>query len=129
VQNKKSYGQYPSNIVEGNKAEDEFINIRGENILRKANKTENIYEHWDVLDKEFGRVDVKASKRKYRGGPIDYSIHWWEFINVVGKKGWGVPNSLQRYIALRLEDRFILINPSVVNPILQSKCTEHFKGP
>ena len=54
--NTKSY-------LEGTSAEQEFAALRGDNYVRKSTKDEDIHEHWDVLDKEFGRVDVKAAKR------------------------------------------------------------------
>lgn len=120
---------YFSSIKEGMSAEEEFIALRGDNFVRKADRKEDWYEHWDVLDKELGHIDVKAAKRKYRNGPIDYSIHWWEFKNVSGRQGWGVPNKVDRFIALRLEDRFILVDPRKVNDVLLSKCTQHFRGP
>jgi hypothetical protein len=120
--------KYTSSFQEGTVAEQEFTDLRQDNFIRRATRTEDINEHWDVLDKEFGKVDIKAGKRKYRGGPIDYSIHWWEFKNVVGKPGWGSPNKEKRFIAFRLEDKFILVDPNKVNNLLEEKCTEHYRG-
>jgi hypothetical protein len=120
--------KYKSSFNEGNQTEQEFIELRGENFVRRATRSEDMTQHWDVLDKVFGHVDVKAPKRKYRGGPIDYSIHWWEFKNVTGRIGWGSPNGIERFIAFRLEDRFILVNPDKVNPLLLEKCKSHYRG-
>lgn len=120
--------KYKKSFFEGNKAEEEFIKLRGDNFIRKADRSEDMKQHWDVLDKEFGKVDIKAPKRRERGGEIDYSIHWWEFKNVLGNLGWGSPNGTDRYIAFRIKDKFILVDPSVVNPILETKCTEYFRG-
>ena len=43
---------------EGTEAEQEFIKLRGDNFIRPATRDENIFEHWDVLDKKFGKIDV-----------------------------------------------------------------------
>lgn len=112
---------------EGNKAEDLFIELRGDKFLRKANTAENIHEHWDVLDAEFGRVDVKAPKRKNRAGPLDYTI-WWELKNVRGRVGWGSPNGIERYIALQCETAFHLINPDHIIDEINQRCTGEGKG-
>ena len=47
-----------SSIREGTAAEKEFIKLRGDNFVRSATREEDIFEHWDVLDKDFGKVDV-----------------------------------------------------------------------
>ena len=118
---------------EGTAAEREFITLRGDNFIREANWNENVNEHWDVLDKEFGRVDVKAAKRKYRNGPIDYTI-WWELKtvkrppNYESAKGWGVPNDIDRYIAIKTEECFCLIKPEKIIDILREKCKKHYRG-
>ena len=61
-------------VTEGTDAEKHFISLRGSNFIRKSTREEDIHEHWDVLDKEFGRIDVKAAKRMFRGGDIDHTI-------------------------------------------------------
>jgi len=120
--------KYTKSFQFGTETEQEFINLRGNNFIREASRSENMNEHWDVEDKEFGKVDIKAPKRKNRNGPINYDIHWWEFTNVNGKPGWGTPNGIKRFIALRLKDKFILVDPEKVNPLLKDKCTSHYKG-
>ena len=120
--------KYKNSFVEGTTTEQEFIKLREKTFVRKATRVEDIYQHWDILDSELGKIDVKAAKRRYRGGPVDYSIHWWEFKNVQGRNGWGSPNDTNRYIAFRIEDSFILVNPEKINPILELKCTEHYRG-
>ena len=62
------------NMAQGDKAEQEFIRLRGDNFIRKATFDEDVNEHWDVLDKEFGKVDVKSGKRRSHKGPVDYTI-------------------------------------------------------
>lgn len=118
---------------EGTKAELEFISLRGDNFIREATRNENINEHWDVLDKEFGKVDVKAAKRKYRKGPINYTI-WWELLTVrrppdwKPQEGWGVPNGIDRLIAVRAEKKFYLIKPENIIEDLRERCKEYFRG-
>lgn len=122
-----------SSVIEGTSAEQEFIKLRGDCFIRKSTKEEDIHQHWDILDEEFGRVDVKAAKRKFRGGPIDYTI-WWELRTVKRPpdwkptKGWGVPNEFDRFIAVRSPDGFHLVNPANIIDDLRKRCTEYFRG-
>ena len=58
--------KYNRSFQEGVYTEQEFISLREDNFIRKASRNEDIHEHWDVLDKEFGKVDIKAPKRQYR---------------------------------------------------------------
>ena len=103
--------------TEGTAAECEFIYLRGSFILRRATRDEDINEHWDVLDSEFGRVDVKAAKRRHRNGVVDFTV-WWELMTVNRPPdnkpciGWGIPNEVERFIAVRIAEGFYLINPS-----------------
>lgn len=103
--------------MEGTEAENEFITLRGDCFLRRATRSEDMNEHWDILDSEYGRVDVKAAKRRHRGGNVDFTI-WWEFMTVNRPPdnkpciGWGIPNQVERFVAVRAADGFYLINPS-----------------
>ena len=122
-----------SSIREGTVAEKEFIKLRGNNFVRHATRDEDIFEHWDVLDKEFGKVDVKAAKRFKRRGPVDYTI-WWELRTVKRPpdwkptKGWGVPNGIDRFVAVRAKEAFYLLDPSDIIDDLRKRCTDYFKG-
>ena len=122
-----------SSIREGTVAEKEFIKLRGNNFVRHATRDEDIFEHWDVLDKEFGKVDVKAAKRFERRGPVDYTI-WWELRTVERPpdwkptKGWGVPNGIDRFVAVRAKEAFYLLDPSDIIDDLRKRCTDYFKG-
>ena len=122
-----------SSIREGTVAEKEFIKLRGNNFVRHATRDEDIFEHWDVLDKEFGTVDVKAAKRFERRGPVDYTI-WWELRTVKRPpnwkptKGWGVPNGIDRFVAVRAKEAFYLLDPSDIIDDLRKRCTYYFKG-
>jgi len=121
------------NMAQGDKAEQEFIRLRGDNFIRKATFDEDVNEHWDVLDKEFGKVDVKSGKRRSHKGPVDYTI-WWELRTVKRppdnkpKEGWGVPNGIERLIAVRSEDSFYLIDPEDIIEDLRARCSYKNKG-
>ena len=125
--------KYNRSFQEGAYTEQEFISLREDNFIRKANRKEDIHEHWDVLDKEFGKVDIKAAKRFERRGPVDYTI-WWELRTVKRPpnwkptKGWGVPNGIDRFVAVRAKDFFYLLDPSNIIHDLRKRCTEYFKG-
>lgn len=120
-------------VYEGTAAEKEFVELRKDFFVRKSTRDEDIFQHWDVLDSEYGKVDVKAAKRFERKGPIDYTI-WWELRTVKRPpdwkptKGWGVPNGIDRLIAVRGADRFYLINPEDIIDDLRKRCTDYFKG-
>jgi hypothetical protein len=104
---------------QGEKAEALFRRLRAEKIERIASDLENRDEHWDVLDAEFGRVDVKSAKRLHRTGEIDYTI-WWELKTVKrpplnqSQRGWGVGNGIRRFVAVRLPEGFYLMSPEEV---------------
>ena len=120
-------------MAQGNQAEQEFIKLRGKNFIRKATFDEDVNEHWDVLDKEFGKVDVKSGKRRSHKGPVDYTI-WWELRTVKRPpnwkptKGWGVPNGIDRFVAVRAKEAFYLLDPSDIIDDLRKRCTDYFKG-
>jgi hypothetical protein len=117
-------------MTNGIGAEIEFAELRGDLIIRRATPDENMNEHWDMLDAEFGRVDVKAAKRKYRGGPVDYTM-WWELRTVkrpTPQKGWGIPNDIDRLIALRSQQGFHLVRPEDIIDDLRVRCREYFRG-
>jgi hypothetical protein len=114
----------------GKEAEDRFVRLRGQHIIRRATAREDTDEHWDVLDDEFGRIDVKSAKRMHRGGEIDYTV-WWELQTVPRvmdgdmekkpRRGWGVGNGVRRYIAVCLYDGFYLLSPEEIASDLRLK--------
>lgn len=85
-------------IAMGDRAELSFRQLRGDKIVREATRDENIYEHWDLLDSELGRLDVKSHKVKDRRGNVP--AIWWEVTNVRGNPGWGRVNKVERLIAI-----------------------------
>jgi hypothetical protein len=111
-------------------AEIMFAELRGDLILRRATTDENMNEHWDLLDAEFGKVDVKAPKRLYRGGPVDYTM-WWELRTVnrpMPQAGWGIPNGVDRLIALSSPAGFHLVDPADIIHDLRVRCREYYRG-
>jgi hypothetical protein len=122
-----------NSFKEGSEAEQEFIALRGDSIIRRSTKKEDIQEHWDVLDKEFGKIDVKAAKRKYRNGQVDGTI-WWELTTVkrpphwTSTDGWGVPNGIDRYVAIKTHDYFYLVKPEKVIDKIREKCKDYYRG-
>jgi hypothetical protein len=121
-------------VIEGDSAENEFANLRKDTFVRLATKEENIFEHWDLMDSELGRIDVKAPKRKHRGGDIDFHI-WWELKTVKrppkwqSVPGWGVPNGIDRLIAIRHTDAYYLINPEDIIEDLRQRCRDYSRKP
>ena len=116
----------------GESAESKFIDIIGDSFIRRADRKEDIHEHWDVLfelDGKETKVDIKGAKKNLRSdSQVDNDIHFWEFKNVAGKKGWGVPSEVERLIAFEVADGFILVNPSDIFEPLQKKCSEAGEG-
>ena len=71
---------------DGESAEQKFAAVLSN--VDTASMIENIHEHWDLKDKKF-KYDVKSMKRWNRSDkdPTD-RIHFIEFKNVRGHKGW-----------------------------------------
>jgi hypothetical protein len=119
-------------VEEGRLAETEFVLLRDDKFVRFATREEDIMEHWDVLDSELGKVDVKAPKRKYRGGDTDHHI-WWELRTVKRppngetSKGWGVPNGIDRLIAIRHIDAYYLLKPEDIIDDLRLRCKDYHR--
>ena len=80
------------------------------NIFKNAewsSENEDIFDHIDVRIGSI-TVDVKGIKRiNMKDAAPDPSIHWVEFQNVLGKKGWIYGKA--EYIAFELIDEFLLI--------------------
>jgi len=108
--------------------EQRFIDMIGDSFIRKASKTEDRNEHWDILC-EHGRIDVKGMKKSNRSdAKTNADIHFYEFRNVGGNSGWGLPNEVERMIAFETEEDFILVNPEDIYEPLIQKCSKHGEG-
>ena len=90
-----------------NKTEIEFSNLV--NFTREATKHENIYLHFDLIMDDVIKVDVKQMKKRNRTDAIeDPTIHFVEFQNVRGDKGWIYGKA--DYIAFEQPDYFIMVD-------------------
>ena len=120
--NTKSYN-------EGMSAESRFLTLLGsDRFIRVATRSEDRGEHWDVLT-TIGKVDVKGKKRNKRNDAnADPDIHYYEFRNVAGNIGWGIPTDIDRVIAFEAEEGFILVRPEDVYYPLLDKCARNGGG-
>lgn len=90
-----------------NKTEIEFSKLV--NFTREATKHENIYCHFDIVMDDSIKVDVKQLKKRNRTDAAeDPSIHFVEFQNVNGDKGWLYGQA--DYIAFEQPDCFIMVD-------------------
>ena len=55
---------------------------------RKANRFEDMREHWDYAIENVGKVEVRSIKCARRGGKPDPSLFYFETKCVGGGKGW-----------------------------------------
>ena len=97
---------------EGTEAEKLFLKTAIKykyEIIRKADPSEDMFQHWDFLiknkDYEF-KVDVKAHKHIYRNGPLLKDWFWIEWKNVRGSDGW--INGMADLIAFQYNNYFYL---------------------
>jgi len=112
----------------GLETEERFIKMLGKSFIRKATRMEDIYQHWDVLTSE-GKVDVKGMKKVNRkDSKVDPDMHFYEFKNVKGDNGWGVPNDVTRMIAFEVKDGFILVDPEQVFTKIMARCSGYGYG-
>ena len=86
-------GRYTLEERNGQYAEKQFQDVAKLNgyTVAIASVSSNIVDHIDMVLSGHGRkiaVDVKARKKKHRGGAYDDSVIWVEFHNVRGNQGW-----------------------------------------
>ena len=100
----------------GDEAENKFVQIskRRGYLLKKANKKQDMYEHWDYqITRNIPLtgsclVDIKAAKRINRNNDNpDYDWTWVEIRNVRGDDGW--LKGKADYIAFEQKDHFIIV--------------------
>jgi hypothetical protein len=90
-----------------NKTEIQFSKLV--NFTREATKHENIHSHFDLIIDGNIKVDVKQLKKRNRTDSLeDPTIHFVEFQNVNGNKGWIYGEAT--YIAFEQPDCFIMVN-------------------
>ena len=102
-------------MVRGKKAEKEYASIYNENIVDWPTEKEDIKEHWDV---KIGgkKIDVKAIKKS------DENIHFIEFRNVQGKKGWLYGDA--DGFAFETEDYWIEVKKMDLQDFIHKKCID-----
>jgi len=120
---------YTKSYNEGKDAESRFITLLGnDRFIRVATRAEDRGEHWDVLT-TIGKIDVKGKKRNKRNDAnADPDIHYYEFKNVAGNIGWGIPTDIDRIIAFEAEEGFILVRPEDIYYPLLDKCARNGGG-
>ena len=108
-------------IADGKKAEKKLKELFTNTV--KANKKQDIFEHWDLqveINGEMVKVDVKALKRTNRNDTeVDENIHWVEIRNVRGNKGWLYGDS--GLIAFETKDYFIFVGTLKLRRFLERK--------
>jgi hypothetical protein len=74
-------------LAEGKKVEQEFAKVLSLPIF--SSKKEDIEDHWDVMDSDGYRYDVKGMKKRRRSdSDVNPDWHWIEIRNVNGDDGW-----------------------------------------
>ena len=90
--------------------------------FKEATKEENIYKHID-LTVDGMKVDVKGMKRVNRwDDKFNPTIHWIEFQNVHGNKGWIYGEA--DYIAFEQPNEFIMIERETLLQWCREKITD-----
>jgi hypothetical protein len=78
---------WEKSMADGKSGEQRFASILTSPVF--ATKEQDINEHWDVMDADGNRYDVKIMKRYRRSDPAPTDrLHYVELRNVLGKNGW-----------------------------------------
>ena len=106
-------------MARGKRAEKEYASIYNKNIVEWPTEEEDIQEHWDV---KIGgkKIDVKAIKKN------DENIHFVEFRNVQGKKGWLYGDA--DGFAFETEDYWIEVKKDKLQEMAHEKCMDKVMG-
>lgn len=95
------------------------------NLFRNAEwstENEDIFEHIDVCVGEM-KIDIKGLKRvNIKDAEVNPDIHWIEFQNVIGKKGWIYGGA--SHIAFELIDTYLLIEREVIYEFCKEKIVD-----
>ena len=87
-----------------------------------STESEDMFEHIDVRIGEM-TVDVKGLKRvNMKDAAVNPDIHWIEFQNVIGKKGWLYGGA--SHIAFELVDTYLLIEREVLYEFCKEKIVD-----
>lgn len=112
-------------LKNGKLVEDKFKELFANSI--EANKTENIYEHWDI--KIPIKVDVKGLKKIFRSDvSTNEDFHWIELKGITGKLGWLYGDA--DYFAFETELYFIIVEKfNLQNWISENVIKEFYEHP
>ncbi len=87
-----------------------------------STEQEDMFQHIDLRIDEM-TVDVKGLKKTNRGDSnVDASIHWVEFQNVNGDKGWIYGQAT--HIAFEIVDAYILLEREVLYNFCKEKIVD-----
>ena len=104
-------------MIRGKRAEKEYAKLYKD--VRWPTEEEDYNEHWDL---EVGgiKIDVKAIKKD------DENIHFVEFKNVLGKKGWLYGDA--DGFAFETKDYWIEVKKEDLQETVHDKCIDKVKG-
>tara|TARA_Y100000593_G_scaffold81196_1_gene151847 strand:- start:1609 stop:2064 length:456 start_codon:yes stop_codon:yes gene_type:complete len=113
----KSLHKKAKDMARGKRAEKEYAKLYKNVSL--PTEEEDCNEHWDLKINEI-KIDVKAIKKN------DENIHFVEFKNVLGKKGWLYGDA--DGFAFETEDYWIEVKKEDLQEMVHDKCIDKVKG-
>ena len=108
-------------MIRGKRAEKEYAKLYmgDSNNVVFPTESEDYKEHWDVSINGV-KIDVKAIKKD------DENIHFVEFKNVLGKKGWLYGDA--DGFAFETKDYWIEVKKKDLQNMVHDKCIDKVKG-
>lgn len=101
-----------------NQAELEFFNMFDD--IRKSDREEDMFGHYDFIIADRIKVDVKGAKKINRWDEEpNHEIHYVEFRNVKGNDGWVLGKA--DYIAFEYNDTFLLVKRIALKELCLNK--------
>lgn len=101
-----------------NQAELEFFNMFDD--IRKSDREEDMFGHYDFIIADRIKVDVKGAKKINRWDEEpNHEIHYVEFTNVKGNDGWVLGKA--DYIAFEYNDTFLLVKRLALKELCLNK--------
>lgn len=119
----KSKQKKMDDIIRGKNAEKEYAKlysgIEDFNNIEFSTEKEDIHQHWDVKINGV-KIDVKAIKKE------NENIHFVEFKNVLGKKGWLYGDA--DGFAFETKDYWVEVVKEDLQEMIHDKCIDKVKG-
>ena len=101
-----------------NKSEKEFFNMFTD--IVKSDRESDMFGHYDFIISNKVKVDVKGAKKINRSDAEEnHNIHYVEFRNVRGDKGWVYGEA--DYIAFEYYDTFLLVKREKIIELCKKK--------